>query len=463
MRFHPVSSSASPFRGNIGLAHVDITPPVGIFARNWGAAKHDTGQSIHRPLRLNALAISSDGGDSLLMIDADLGFWTTLTTFESLQSCVLRELGLRSDQFLFALTHTHASPHLSDPQPGWEGGEILRAWLEDLTAATIQAGRAAMGASEPALLEWHWGKCQLAAPRDLPDLDSETPRIICGYNPTAVGDDTLLLGRITTQAGFLKALIVNYACHPTTLAWDNTSVSPDFIGAMRETLTRNTAVPAFFLQGASGELAPRWQYVGDPAVADQHGRQLAYAALAALEDMNPPGTRLMYQGVVESGAPLAVWKPLPVQASNVLSSVQGAAVLPLKNWPTTEELDREYRACPDRALAERLRRKRNIRAVLGDGTTWELPVYAWRLGDAIIVGSMAEAYSDFQTEIRQAFPDHHVTCLNVVNGSIGYLCPEDRYDLDVYQAWQSPFDRGSLQIFIAEVRRLVHCLLHPVL
>ncbi|MEQ9066645.1 MAG: hypothetical protein RLO18_07980 [Gimesia chilikensis] len=29
------------FRGRIGVATVDITPPVGIYARNWGAAKHD--------------------------------------------------------------------------------------------------------------------------------------------------------------------------------------------------------------------------------------------------------------------------------------------------------------------------------------------------------------------------------------------------------------------------------------
>ena len=30
------------------------------------------------------------------------------------------------------------------------------------------------------------------------------------------------------------AVVVNYACHPTTLAWQNTLISPDYPGALRE-------------------------------------------------------------------------------------------------------------------------------------------------------------------------------------------------------------------------------------
>ena len=48
--------------------------------------------------------------------------------------------------------------------------------------------------------------------------------------------------------------MVNYACHPTTLAWENTLISPDFPGAMREVVERATAAPCVFLQGASGDL-----------------------------------------------------------------------------------------------------------------------------------------------------------------------------------------------------------------
>lgn len=67
-------------------------------------------------------------------------------------------------------------------------------------------------------------------------------------------DDTVTVARVTTDDGTLLASIVNYACHPTTLAWDNTLISPDYIGAMREVVERDTGAPCLFLQGACGEL-----------------------------------------------------------------------------------------------------------------------------------------------------------------------------------------------------------------
>src|SRR5262249_49439974 len=100
---------------------------------------------------------------------------------------------------------------------------------------------------------------------------------------------------------------VNYACHPTTLAWDNTQISPDYVGAMREVVEQATGAPCLFLQGASGELGPREGYVGDPAVADRNGRQLGFAALSALTSLPAAGTRFRYAGPIVSGATLGAW------------------------------------------------------------------------------------------------------------------------------------------------------------
>ena len=66
--------------------------------------------------------------------------------------------------------------------------------------------------------------------------------------------------------------------HPTTLAWDNTLISPDYPGATREVIEDATRVPCVFLLGACGDLGPRNGFVGDTAVADRNGRQLGYAA-----------------------------------------------------------------------------------------------------------------------------------------------------------------------------------------
>lgn len=203
----------------------------------------------------------------------------------------------------------------------------------------------------------------------------------------------------------------------------------------------------------------RYQYVGDLEVADRHGRQLGFAALATLNGMEPPGTRLAYAETVESGAPLAVWKHEPVELSRRLRAIQTTVELPLKNWPSAEELEQQRLACTDRAMEERLRRKRDIRRSVGNGATYSLPIYAWRIGDAVLVGSCCEPYSILQQELRRRFPEQTVLCMNLINGSIGYLPPENLYDTEIYPVWQTPFDRGSLEATIeAMTAAITHVL-----
>ncbi len=413
-------------QARIGIARVDITPPVGIYARNWGAARHDVATSIHRPLTLTALVIEplDDASQRLVLLDADLGWWKTPQVFDRLRDHLLQAVGVSRERFVFALSHTHAGPPLMDPDRSLPGSELIEPWMERLRQRAEQAILQARESSIAARLEWHTGRCNLAAYRDLPDPLSQTspPRIVCGYHPGPSADDTLLVGRITDLHGRILATLTNYACHPTTLAWDNAAISPDFVGALRETLERVTGAPAIFLQGASGELAPREQYVGDVEIADRHGRQLAYAALATLEDMPTPGKRLCFDRVVESGAPLAVWHEVERGTLNSgLQARQETIGLPVKDWPTAEQLESERTQCTDRALEERLRRKRDIRRALGDGKQYQLPLTVWQLGDAILVGTCCEAYSRFQTELRQAFPERAIVCMNLINGSLGYL------------------------------------------
>ncbi len=437
------------FSGRAGIARADITPAVGIYARNWGAAKHDTAEGIHRPLFVSALVIhGSDDGEPLIIVDADLGWWRSLELERSFRDTILKTFNLDESRFIFALTHTHASPPLTDQvDENWEGGELLLTFLEQVRETTIDVIKKAMESVQPVTIEWRAGKCQLASTRDLRDPDeTRDSRRICGFDPGAEADDTLLVGRISNTSGETIAVITNYACHPTTLAWDNRLISPDYIGAMRETIEKEHAdALAFFLQGASGELSPRYQYVGDPAIADGHGKELGYAVLATLAGMEPPGQQLTFTGVCESGAPLAVWEREDCSQSTDLKSIQTTVDLPLKDWPSAKELEQQMLTATERQTQERLRRKRDIRRSLGDGDSYPLPVWIWKIGDAFLVANMLESYSWIQQELREEFPDSPVIYLNLANGSMGYLPPEKMYVEDVYQVWQTPFAAGSLE------------------
>ena len=106
---HPV------FHGRIGVARADITPPVGIFCRNWGAAKHDQAEGVHRPLTLTALTLQADAQSKpLVLIDTDLGWWRSIATERAFRTRVLEALELDESQFLFALSHTHAAPPIAE-------------------------------------------------------------------------------------------------------------------------------------------------------------------------------------------------------------------------------------------------------------------------------------------------------------------------------------------------------------
>jgi hypothetical protein len=454
---HPSIQSRSTFSGWVGIARVDITPPIGICTREWAAATHSVAQSIHRPLFLTALTFQTKrGGPPLVFIEADLGFWRNRELSERVSSKVRGGFELASSRFLFGLSHTHSSVSLTEPDESLPGGELLRNHLSHIQDAGHEAIRAALESAEEAWLDWHYGRCALASNRDLPEPVPGSTRYVCGYNPDVVADDTLLVGRVTSRTGKRLATLVNYACHPTTLAWENTAISPDFVGAMRDTIEAAAGGTAFFIQGASGELSPRYQYVGDPQVADRHGRHLGYACLATLEDMDPPGKTLAFDRVVESGAPLAVWNLKEVPPSSALDTIEVAASLPLKDWPSAEELERQRSAATDRALQERLRRQRDTRRSLGDGATYSISLWVWRVGGAVFVGVPGEPYSILQRELRQRFRQIPVVCANLVNSAVSsYLPPQDLYEQDIYQVWRTPFARGSLEIVIDVLSRAI--------
>lgn len=442
--------------GWFGISVADVTPPVGIYSRNWGAAKHDLAESIHRPLTLTALTIAASRDDvPLVFVDADLGWWKSPVTAGTFLSKVRESLSLGPANLIFAITHTHSGPPLMDADDSIPAVTLLQAWMDRLLETTVETVRRAQASWFEGNLEWNHGKCGLATNRDFPDPDPAKNRIVCGFNPGGLADDTLLVGRLTDTTGKIRATLVNYACHPTVLAFENRAISPDFVGSMRETIRTETNAPVLFMQGVSGELAPRYQYVGDTGVPDKHGRQLGFAALSTLTGMEPPGSQLVYQNTVESGAPLAIWKHQPRQLSAQLDAVQTKVRIPLKDWPSAAELESQRSQCTDRNLEERLRRKRDIRRSLGDGTHFDLPIYAWRLGDAVLVGCCCEPYSWLQRQLRERFEDRTVICMNLINGSIGYLPPNELYDADVYPVWQTPFDRSGLELTLESMTQAI--------
>ncbi len=370
-----------------GVARADITAPVGIYNRSWGAATHDCAEGVHMPLTATALAILADGEAPLAMLALDLGWISRREDDAFLRGYLLRGAGHAGGAAALLLSHTHAGPSTDRSDADRPGGRLIAPYLELVRARSLARIRAAIAGARPGSLSWGYGSCALATNRDLPDPDRD--RRIAGYNPDIAADHAVLVGRATADDGAAIATIVNYACHPTTLAWANRLLSPDYVGAMRETVECATGAPCLFLQGPSGDLAPREQYSGDTAVADRNGRHLGHAALATLADMVPPSCELRYSGVIESGTPLANWQTARVELPRGVAVERIALDLERKPQLTEAQfrarlgaINAAQTADPERVLRERMERAAKVAALLSDGPTTRQPFFLWRLGGA---------------------------------------------------------------------------------
>jgi hypothetical protein len=469
-------------RCRTGFARADITPPVGIYHRLWGAALHERSTGVHRPLLATAMWLEpaeQDTGEAQLILALDQCLLDR-GDIAAIQERVGQVVPLRPDQVHVACSHTHASGWMSRSRAPYPGGELIEPYLRRLGHVCADLAQSAAASAQPATVVYGSSRCSLAANRDL--FDTHRQQFVCGFNPTGPADATVLVGRVTGADGKTIGTLVNYACHPTTLAWENTLLSPDFVGAMRETVEEHTGAPCLFLQGASGDLGPRDGFVADPAIADRNGRQLGFAALAGLEGLPPPRTRFEYAGPVTSGATLGVWRHRLVEAD--IAARQSAwdwraitIQLPyrhdlatidqtrheLARWEAEREsaraandLDR-MRDC--HAQVERANRQLARLAALPAGKTYPYRIILARVGTALWVLAPGELYQLFQTAVREQLPDAAIVVATLVNDwQPGYLPTAESYGHGIYQETIAVVASGSLEMLIRTVMRELRTL-----
>jgi hypothetical protein len=459
---------SSNTRCQFGVARRDITAPVGIYARYWGAANQDTADGVHRPATVTASSISSidgSGANRMVLVALDFGSFHPVTDGLSIRQEAMERAGLDDASLLINFSHCHAGANASTARLDHPGGDKIPEYLELLETQVVDAVTEAIASESPAWITWGYGRCSMATNRDFWDVDSS--RYGCGFNPDTPADDTVLVGRVTGGDNELRAVLFNYACHPTTLAWDNTKLSPDYIGAAREVIENVTEAPALFFQGASGELGPRNGFVGDIEVADQNGRQLGFAVASTLESLPKPGTKQVFTGIVSSGADIATWAHVAMsdeelESASVLQSQVDYVDLECKYIPSAAELREQLSQETERPIAERLKRRLMIRDDLGEGDVYRMPIWSWRLGDAALVAIPNEPYSILQTSLRKAFAGHPVMVMGVTNSTLGYLCPAELYGTGRYQEIQSPFLPGCLELTAAGASRSLAKLFEAV-
>jgi hypothetical protein len=462
-------------RCSAGVSRRDITPPVGIYHRMWGAATHDRSTGVHRPLLATALVLESldaapSGRQVIVAIDHCL---LRAGDMAQLRLAICRVTGTAENELQIAFSHTHGAGLMDRSRAALPGGNFIGPYLDRMAELISEAIEEAKSRIQLATIMYGLAHCDLATHRDF--WDEASRQFVCGFNASGPTDSTLQLARIDDDAGKTISTVVNYACHPTTLAWDNTLISPDYIGAMRELVEQAHGGLCVFLQGASGDLGPREGYVGDPAVADRNGRRLGYAVLSALEAMPKAGMRYKYVGPVVSGATIGVWQDEPVgiteaEHHTAWRSRIWTLELPYRSdLPTVEQTEADFaqwqkaeeaaRQADDAATArdcrahvERMTRQLMRVAQLPPGERFPLSIRLWRLGNGYWLMLEGEYYHALQRTLRERFPAKPIVVATVVNGwRPAYLPTRETYGLGIYQEQVAVLAPGSLEAVIDAV------------
>lgn len=477
-------------RCRAGTVQLEITPPVGIYHRMWGAARHETATGIHRPLMATVLKLgpydeeNSDSAVTFIAMDHCLLWGEEMDAFLDTVSRLTR---IARDSIVVCFSHTHAAGLMGSERADLPGGNLIPPYLDELATRVAGAIREADSRMTASRMSFATGHCNLARNRDF--YDDQAGQFVCGFNPNGVADDTVLVGRLCDEAsGQPLATVVNYACHPTTLAWENTLISPDYVGSMREVIESAASSPVFFLQGASGDVGPRDGFTGDVRVADRNGRQLGYAVLSAAEslpwiDRGAPGAKMTYTGSVLSGATIGTWQTQPVDESRAESLTrwryrEATVELPFRedlitrddlerdrtHWQGIEqqalEAGHEAEAADARAMVERMTRRLVRVRDIPPGDHYPFRVRLWLLGDILWVVLEGEHYNVLQRTLRERFPNWSIIVATLANGSrCWYLPDKASYGKGLYQEDASILARGSLETLTEAIAELAQSLI----
>ena len=438
-----------------GVARCDITPPVGIAHGNWSAQVHERAEGVDLPLYCTVLAVS-DGDEEVIIAEWELLYPPGGEWLDQARQRITALTGVPGSHIRLSATHTHAGPSLR--KPWFEGGsemiEPYRASLTDRLAGTCLAAHKAL---RPARVAGGKGACAVNSNRRLP---WQPDRPMLAPNPDGYSDHEVGVIRIdNADSGQPLAILVNFAAHPTILAWGNRLISPDYPGTVRRTVESLTSGLCLFLQGASGNQNTIRDYSNQVEDARWIGRQIGLEAarVAELIETQPTQTKIDHE--VESSWTMGVVKRVPAgEPDGRVRCISRQVVLSLnyREAPTAAEVaevealekqlaDLRAQGAPDEKIREanRLARRANLNLRViraqSQGTQIELEFQAIRLGPVALVGIPVEPFAEIGTQVKAESPFAATFFSGYTNGAHLYLPMPDAYEEGGYEVWVAPY------------------------
>jgi hypothetical protein len=250
----------------VGAAQVDITPDYSIRLSGYGVRQKES-EGIDQHIFAQALAIGGNRQSLAILITVD-NVAVPAYLREEVAAWLAKRAGLRNERFALCCTHVHTAPMLRGACPNIFGADLppeqqerVDRYTRELTDKLEQAALAALKDRQPATLAWGQTQAGFAANRRT-------------KGGPADHDLPVLVAR--DKAGNIRALLVSYACHCTTLTDTPNHICGDWAGYAREYLEGgHRGAVALVALGCGGDANPNPR--GNLEFAKQNGNAICTA------------------------------------------------------------------------------------------------------------------------------------------------------------------------------------------
>lgn len=405
-----------------GCATAEITPAPGIAMGGYWE-RNCVATAVRDALWAKALVFSC-AGESCALVTLDL-VALGADCVGRIRARIALEVGIAAEAVMVCASHTHAGP-LTLAFRGMGPLDLL--YIQRVEDAIVEAVRRAREQLQVVTLRYARAPVQIGLNRR---RAGGGPVIPYAHAVAIEGADERL------------AVLFSHACHPVVLGAENCELSADFVGVAARHIEEQTNSPALFVNGACGDINPRYVN-GDTDAVEVLGAELGAAVVGALAGAEPLVVNRLEQQVRYLQLPLM--PPLPDWRAQVERVVLKVKVVYRQALGEGAGVARAARA--------RLQWAQDVLATGNRVETQPFSMQVLALGPLVLLGMEGEIFARYQLDIEAGGQTPIMLC-GYANGCIGYVPTAGEYERGGYEIEEAYKVYPSVRMIAPESEALI--------
>lgn len=440
----------------VGYAKGNITPSMlGIPMGGYGNAQHRLSTGYLDYTYATVIAITDELGETVLLITNDLirmpGNWTKAT-----RQAITQATGIPEDRIMLCATHSHASVDV--------GSAVLPTdpyFTTDYSKAVVQACQDALADRSPATIQTGSGTVEnmnfvrhylMSDGSYAGDNHGSFDGATIVKHATEADNEFQLIRFVRAAEDKKDVLMMNWQAHPGfTGGSDQTVISADFIGTIRDHVEKNTGLEFFYVTGPAGNLNATSRIDSETRTKDhkEYGQIMGDEVIKVLgegmKDVNSGNietTQVMFTGKID-------------RSEDHLLDI-------------AKQVTTQFKTTGDRTAANNLAKANGLQSVYhatsivsrstySDDVQMELNMIG--IGDISVITAPYEMFDTQGMFIKENTPYDTTIIMTLANGMNNYIASEFAFEYGCYEVDNHLMEKGTAEALAdkyVEVLKTMH-------